>query len=109
MKARDEKDFREWPSHIGRDVRPKREIRFAPRWRAPPLPPLLEGLAENVALAPISACSRIGSMLVPPSLRVKRMTEAVLVISLVKTRRPPGARSGCRGSLGVAVGGPFLR
>ena len=33
---------------------PKRETRFAPlSWRALPLPPLLEGVAENVALATI--------------------------------------------------------
>jgi hypothetical protein len=49
---------------------PKRETRFGPpSWRALPLPPLLEGVAENVALAPISACSRIWSVPVPPSLR----------------------------------------
>ena len=31
--------------------------------------PRLEGVAENVALAPISACSQIGSSPLPPSLR----------------------------------------
>jgi hypothetical protein len=33
------------------------------------LSPRLEGVAENVALAPISACSQIGSSPLPPSLR----------------------------------------
>ena len=59
-RARDEKGFHQWPSPIDRDATPKREIRFAPlSWKTPLLPPLLEGVAESVALAPISACSRI--------------------------------------------------
>jgi hypothetical protein len=41
-RARDEKDFRQWPSPIDRDATPKREIRFAPlSWKTPLLPPLL--------------------------------------------------------------------
>ena len=48
---------------------PKREIRFGPPVGGPlPLPPLLEGVAKNVALASISACSRIWSAPVPPRL-----------------------------------------
>ena len=42
--------FGEWPSPIDRDATPKREIRFAPlSWKAPLLPPLREGVADNVA------------------------------------------------------------
>ena len=49
-RARDEKGFREWPSHMAATPVPKREIRFAPlSWKAPLLPPLLEGVADNVA------------------------------------------------------------
>lgn len=49
---------------------PKREIRFAPlSWKAPHLPPRLEGVAESVPLALTVACSRIRSGPVSPSLR----------------------------------------
>ena len=49
-RAQDEKGFREWPSPIDRDATPKCEIRFAPlAWKAPLLPPMLEGVADNVA------------------------------------------------------------
>ena len=62
--------FGKWPSHIGRDARRQaRDPLRSPSWRALPLPPLLESVAENVALAPISACSRIWSVSVPSSLR----------------------------------------
>jgi hypothetical protein len=91
--------FGEWRSHIGRDARPKGEIRFAPlSWKAPPLPPLLEGVAESVALAPISACSRIGSAPVPPSLRSQAHGRSRLGHS-------PSQRQGDRHTRAQAVGG----
>jgi hypothetical protein len=78
---------------------PKREIRFAPlSWKAPPLPPLLEGVAESVALAPISACSRIGSAPVPPSLRPHAHGRSRLGHS-------PSQRQGDRHTRAQAVGG----
>ena len=84
----------------------KRETRFrSSSWRALPLPPLLEGVAENVALAPVSACSRIWSVPVPPSLRLKRMADAVSGIlprkdkaTAMRVLSPSGE------ALGVAVG-----
>jgi hypothetical protein len=39
------------------------------------LPPLLEGVAGNVALAPVSACPRIWSVPVLPSLRSQALAE----------------------------------
>ena len=70
VRARDEKDLREWPWHIAATPAPKCEIRFAPlSWKAPLLPPRLEGVADSVALALTVACSRIGSAPVSPSSR----------------------------------------
>jgi hypothetical protein len=57
---------------------PKREVRFAcPLWGVEPLPPLLEGVAENVALASDFGLFRIGSVSIPPSLPIKCMAKAV--------------------------------
>jgi len=59
-RARDEKGFREWPSHIDRAARPQmRDPLHSPDWRALPLLPRLECLADNVALVSILASSRI--------------------------------------------------
>ena len=88
--------------------RPLPSVRSAslPDWKAPPLPPLLEGVAENVALASILASSRIweraGSAELAPS---KRMAEAVSGIlpredkatamrALSRSGKPSAARSG---------------
>jgi hypothetical protein len=54
-----------WPRRPSQAWDPLR----SPSWKAPPLPPFLEGVAEDIALASISACSRIWSAPVPPSLR----------------------------------------
>ena len=98
--------FGEWRSHIGRDARPKGEIRFAPlSWKAPPLPPLLGGVAESVALAPISACSRIGSAPVPPSLRSQAHGRSRLGHSPSQRQGDRHTRAQAVGeALGVAVG-----
>ena len=78
LSARDEKDFRQWPSHIGCDAHPQARDPFrSPSRKAPPLPPLLEGVADSIALAQISACSRIWSVPVPRACAVNRMAEAV--------------------------------
>jgi hypothetical protein len=91
----------DWPR-----VRPKREIRFASRCRAPPLPPLRDSVAGSVAPASISACSRIGSAPVPRSLRRQAHGRGHLErSSLVKTRRPPCARSDCRGKPSASQSG----
>ena len=98
--------FGEWPSHIGRDARSQRETRFDPRVGGRcPCPPLMEGVVENVALAPVSACSRIWSVSVPPSLRSQALAEvgsgvlpredkatAMRVLSL--SGQPSASRSG---------------
>ena len=102
--------FGKWPSHIGRDARRQaRDPLRSPSWRALPLPPLLESVAENVALAPVSACSRIWSVSVPSSLRRQahwpRPSRAFL---LVKTRRLPCACSVCRGKPSVSWSGPAV-
>ena len=96
--------FGEWPSPIDRDATPKREIRFAPLSRkAPLLPPLLEGVADNVALAPISASSRI-ERAKSVELAVKRMADAVSsVLSLNEGDRHVRAQF-VGEALGVAVG-----
>ena len=89
---------------------PKREVRFAPPLEGAPLPPLLEGVAENVALASISACSRIGSVSIPPSLPIKCMAKAVSGVlpredkaTAMRALRLSGE------SLASQSGGPFLR
>ena len=69
------------------------------------MPPLLEGVAENVALASVSACSRIWSVSGPPSLRPQALAEvgsgvlpredkatAMRVLSL--SGQPSASRSG---------------
>jgi hypothetical protein len=102
--------FGEWPSPIDRDATAKREIRFALlRWKAPLLPPLLQRAADNVALARISACSRIWSVPVPPGLRRQAQGLGRLERSpLVKTRRPPCAARSVGGSLSAAWLGPAI-
>ena len=78
LRARDEKDFREWPSHIGRDARSQaRDPLRSPSWRALPLPRSLKASRKT------SPCTGFG--LFPDMERVgsaelalvKRMAEVV--------------------------------
>jgi hypothetical protein len=84
----------------------KREARFAPPVGGRcSCPPFLESVAESVAFPPVSACSRIWSVSVPPSLRSQALAEvgsgvlpredkatAMRVLSL--SGQPSASRSG---------------
>src|ERR1700683_3835576 len=97
--------FGEWPSLIDRDATHKCEIRFAPlTWKAPLLPPMLEGVADNVAPGVDFGLFPNRARQVRRAYTVKRMAEAVSRSSLVKTRRPPCGSPVGRGSSGSAVG-----
>jgi hypothetical protein len=65
----------------GRDAAPSARPLRSPSWRAPRLHRLLEGVAEDDALAPVTASSRIRSVSVPPSLRRQAYAEAVSGVS----------------------------
>jgi hypothetical protein len=64
-----------WPRRPFPSARPA----SVPRLEGAALTPLLEGVAENVALAPVSAFPRIWSVPVPPSLR----SQALAVVGSV--------------------------
>ena len=95
-RARDEKDFREWPSHIGRDARLQARDPFRYRLEGAALAPLLEGVAENAALRRFRPTPGYGARRFQRACAVKRM--ASRAFSLVKTGRPLCACSLCRGS-----------
>ena len=106
LRARDEKDFREWPSHIGRDAGSQaRDPLRSPSWRALPLPPLLEGVAENVGPCTDFGLFPDGACRFRRACALKRMAEAVSGIlpredkaTAMRVLSRPGE------ALGVAVG-----
>ena len=79
-------------SHIGRDARSQARDPFRPSWRTLPLPPLLEGVAENVApgddFGLFPDMEHVGSAELAPSSAWSKPARAY---SLVKTRRLPYA------------------
>ena len=83
----------------GRDPRPQARDPLRSRsWRALPLPPLLEGVAENVALHRFRPVPGYGACRFRRACALKRWPSSARAFSLVKTRRPPCACSVCRGS-----------
>jgi hypothetical protein len=79
---------------------PKREIRFAPlSWKAPLLPPLLEGGSRTTSpRRPSRPVSEYGAAPALPSSRNQALGRGCLGRStLVKTRRSPCPCSVCRG------------
>jgi hypothetical protein len=83
---------------------PKRETRFDPPVGGRSPCPLLEGVAGNVALTPISACSRIWRCRFRRACAVKRVAEAVsgilpredkaIAIRVLSLSEPSASRSG---------------
>ena len=76
-RARDEKDFREWPSHIGRHARLQARDPFRYRLEGAALAPLLEGVAENAALCRFRPVPGYGARPFQRACAVKRMAEVV--------------------------------
>ena len=110
-RARDEKGFREWPSHIDRDARSQmRDPLRTLDWRALLLPPLLEGVADNVApgvdFGLFPDMERADSIELAPSSAWPGPCRA---FSLLKTRRPSCAIPSWSGKLWQrSRGRPFL-
>jgi hypothetical protein len=98
--------FGEWPSHIGRDARSQAQDPLrSPSWRTLPLPALLEGVAENVALPgrPVPGYGACRSAELATA--VKRMAKAVPAILPREDKGDGHARAQSVGeALGVVVG-----
>ena len=78
LRARDEKDFREWPSHIGRDARSQaRDPLRSPSWRALPLPRSLKASRKTSPLRRFRPVPGYGARRFRRACAVKRMAEAV--------------------------------
>jgi hypothetical protein len=76
LRAQDEKDFREWPSHIGRDARSQARDPFRPSWRALPLPHSLKASRKKSPLQRFRPVPGYGARRLCRALAVKRMAEA---------------------------------
>jgi hypothetical protein len=76
FRARDEKDFREWPAHIGRDARSQARDPFRPSWRALPLPHSLKASRKTSPLQRFRPVPGYGARRLCRARAVKRMAEA---------------------------------
>ena len=105
-RARDEKGFREWPSHIDRDARSQmRDPLYTPIGGRCSCLHCLKASRTTSPLASILASSRIWSAPLPLELAPSSAWPGPCrVFSLLKTRRPPCASPVGRGSSGSAVG-----